>query len=61
MTISDSQKQMFQEWMNSKGVHPQCPACGKTDWQAGDIISAPVMSGGGVSIGGPSIPMVQLI
>ena len=48
-------------WINSHGISSDCPACGKNNWAAGQIISAPTMAGGGMQIGGPTVPMVQLI
>lgn len=61
MPLDDSQKQTLQDWMKSKHVSANCSACGQNQWVPGDVISAPVMSGGGVALGGPSVPMVQLI
>ena len=37
-----------------------CPSCGHNDWSAGGIVVAPTFRQG-IVIGGPAIPMVQLI
>ena len=51
----------IRSWMRSKNVNPRCPACGGTSWAPDDIVSAPVYSLGGIAIGGPTYPMVQLV
>lgn len=61
MSLTTEQINKFNEHMNSKRINPSCNACGQKQWTLGDIISSPIFSGGGISIGGPSIPMVQLI
>lgn len=63
MSLTDRQKQTIQTTLNSKGVRALCPMCGKNQWEiGGDLVTAtPVQVGGGVVIGGPVVPMVQLI
>lgn len=61
MPIDQEQLNKLQSWLNSKGVNPNCPACGHSKWTVGDVIAAPVFAGGGFNIGGPTVPMVQVI
>ncbi len=61
MPLDQAQQQKLQGWMNSKRIRPQCPACGANQWAHGEVINAPVAVQGGIAIGGPSVPMVQLI
>ena len=61
MSLNSEQLGKLQSWLNAKGVAPNCPACGQNKWTVGDVISAPVFSGGGLNIGGPTVPMVQVI
>ena len=62
MPIDQTQQQTLLSWMRSKGVGANCHACGHSNWATGDVVSAAVMSpGGNVAIGGPSVPMVQVI
>lgn len=61
MPIDQEQLGKLQAWVNSKGVNPACPACGHRQWTVGDIIAAPVFAEGGFNIGGPTVPMVQVI
>lgn len=61
MPISQEQANKLQSWLDTKGVRPSCPACGTNNWAPGDVIAAPVFAEGGFRIGGPTVPMVQLI
>ena len=62
MPLDQNQLNQLSAWTNSKGVNANCPACGRNNWSTGDIVTSPVFTkGGGISIGGPQIPMVQLI
>lgn len=62
MPISQSQhKQLFQ-WLQSKGVREDCPACGSNDRTSGDVIAPPATpEGGGTVVGGPHFPLVQVL
>ena len=61
MAINQEQATKLQAWLNAKGITPNCPACGRNNWIPGDVIAAPVFVEGGVSIGGQTVPMVQVI
>lgn len=61
MPINSSQQEKLKAWLDSKGVRPQCGACGSNDWAPGDIVAAPRYSSQGLAIGGPTVPMVQLV
>lgn len=58
MTQDDINK--MQAWFNSKGVNNTCSACGRNNWEAGGVIAAPGFTSGGMTIGGPTVPMVTL-
>lgn len=61
MALSDEQLNKVNLWAQEKGIKGACAACGQSKWIVGDIIASPIYSEGGVSIGGPTIPMVQFI
>ena len=61
MPLSPEQKNQLDYWMSQHRMNPTCPACGGRNWIPGEIIASPLYTqGGGFSIGGPTIPMVQL-
>jgi predicted nucleic-acid-binding Zn-ribbon protein len=61
MSLTQDEIGKLQSWLNAKSVSPNCPACGQNKWTVGDVIAAPVFGGGGFNIGGPTVPMVQVI
>ena len=61
MPLSSEQQQKVQAWLNSKGIKVACPCCGHNNWSLGEIISSPIMTQGGMQIGGPSVPAVQVV
>lgn len=62
MPLSQDQLSTLQNWMVSKGVRSTCGTCGTgTQWSTGEIVMAPVFSGGGMNIGGENVPMIQVI
>lgn len=62
MGMTDRQKQTIQAALQAKGV-AVCPMCRRSGWQVGeDLVHAPATSlGGGMSLGGPHIPMAQIV
>lgn len=62
MGMTDRQKQTIQQSLQGKGFGA-CPMCRQGGWQVGDeLVHAPTTSlGGGMSLGGPHIPMAQII
>jgi hypothetical protein len=62
MPLSQEQIDKLDKWFEAHNVQAICPLCGQQSWTGGDIISAPRWARReGVSIGGSSIPMIQLI
>jgi len=62
MPLDAAQQQKLQSWMNTKRIQPQCPACGAHNkWVPGDIISSMPFTPGAITVGGPNVPMVQLL
>jgi hypothetical protein len=62
MPLSQEQMKQLDHWMSQHGVNPACQACGGHNWMPGEIIASPLYShGSGLTIGGPFVPMVQLV
>lgn len=62
MPLTQEQSDAFQGWVNSHKSHSfSCPFCNGNNWALGEIVSAPSFSPRGMVVGGPSVPMVQLI
>lgn len=62
MPLNDQQTQQVSQWLNSKKSYDfACPVCNSKNFSVGDIVMAPSFSGGGMAIGGPGVPMVQVI
>ena len=60
--LTEQQRQQVQDWLNARKISPNCPTCGSKSLTVGDIISGNVLvAGGGLSIGGQNVPMVQVI
>ena len=60
--ITQRQRAKLQAVWTEKSINPVCPSCGKSRWQAGDIISPVVMNeDGSQRMGGDAIPMLQVI
>lgn len=60
---SDASSEKLVEHLRQKWGDPRnCPMCGAAKWHVGDTVFTPVLfTGGGVRIGGPSIPMVPVV
>ena len=61
MPLNETQKKKFERWLNSKMTSQQCVVCSANQWQTGEIVMAPTFSGGGIHLGGPGVPMIQLL
>lgn len=61
MPLDQAQAAKVQAWIKAKAPTFRYPACGSTNFTVGDIVSAPVRTAGGVALGGPDVPMVQVI
>lgn len=63
MPLDQAQTTKIQTWLNTKGATASCTTCNRNNgnWELGMIVAAPEFSDGGLSIGGPSVPMVQVI
>ena len=62
MSMTDRQKQTIKDALQKKGFGA-CPMCKQSNWQVGDdLVHSPVTTlGGPMSLGGPHIPMVQIV
>lgn len=62
MALSEQQKETVLDNLKQK-VRGVCPMCGKNQWTLGDELVASIAAGagGGLGIGGPYIPMVQMV
>lgn len=49
--------------LNRKGIRSTCPFCGKNNWDAGNDLysSVRIDEKGNINLGGPVVPMIQLI
>ena len=47
MPLSDEQAHRLEQWLNSRGIRFNCPICGSTQWETGEIVTAANMSGHG--------------
>jgi predicted nucleic-acid-binding Zn-ribbon protein len=61
MPLTPAQIQKVENWLTSKKLNPTCPSCGGRKWTPLDIISANTVTAKGTTIGGNSIPMVQIV
>jgi predicted nucleic-acid-binding Zn-ribbon protein len=61
MALSAEHTKKLEAWMKAHNAANPCPMCGSKHWGTGEIISAAVMQGKNTVLGGPSIPMVQVI
>jgi len=59
--LDESQKQKLRDWLLSKSAQPTCASCGRNEWGAGEIISAPILDDEGNVVGDSHVPMVQII
>ena len=56
MPLNREQAHRLEQWLNSRGIRFNCPICGSTQWETGEIVTAANMSGHG-----DFLPMVQVI
>jgi predicted nucleic-acid-binding Zn-ribbon protein len=56
MPLNHERAHRLQQWLNSRGIGLNCPMCGSTQWETGEIVS-----GANVSGQGNVLPMVQVI
>ena len=63
MSLTERQRQTVLSGLQKKQVRPQCPMCGQNKWTlAEDLVIATAFTlGGGMALGGPHVPMCQLI
>ena len=59
--MTPDQKTKFEQWLSARDIRPECIACGAVAWTPGDIIAGVVQNDGNMTIGGPSVPMAQLV
>jgi predicted nucleic-acid-binding Zn-ribbon protein len=56
MPLNHEQAHRLEQWLNSRGISFNCPMCGSTQWETGEIVSGVNVSGHG-----DVLPMVQVI
>jgi predicted nucleic-acid-binding Zn-ribbon protein len=61
MPLTPAQALKVQNWLTSKKLNPTCPSCGGRKWTPVEIISANTVTAKGTTIGGNTIPMVQIV
>lgn len=61
MLLNSRQKEKVLNWFATKHLNTNCPCCGSDKWSVGDIIGATVHTSKGISLGGESIPMLQIV
>ena len=61
MPMTPSQIDKMNVWLRTHAYSKPCPYCGGTQFSTGEIVAAPIYSHGNVSIGGPTMPMAQLV
>lgn len=59
MPLDNSQQSKATTWLQRH--NPRCPVCGGNGFSLGEIVAPPVMQGGGINIGGPSVPVLQVV
>jgi predicted nucleic-acid-binding Zn-ribbon protein len=57
MPLNHEQAHRLERWLNSRGISFNCPMCGSTQWETGEIVSGVNVSGHGDVV----VPMVQVI
>jgi hypothetical protein len=62
MSLTTNQRQIVMAALNARGVRA-CPLCANNGWTLGEeLVTASTTSlAGGMVIGGPTIPMIQLV
>jgi hypothetical protein len=62
MALTDRQKETIQSSLQSK-IRGNCPMCNSSNWSLENQVVATTATslGGGMAMGGPYIPMVQLV
>jgi predicted nucleic-acid-binding Zn-ribbon protein len=60
MPLDSTQQSKLTAWFNSRNAKVICPACGRNNFSSGEIVAVPTFAQGGMQIGGPTVPMVQI-
>jgi hypothetical protein len=59
LDMDDNMKKKALAWSESRKTIRSCDCCGQNSWTFGeDIVTTPILSGGGMVIGGKSYPKV---
>jgi hypothetical protein len=61
MALSESQSQTLLNWVKMINPNYACPCCGKSEFDAGNLMATPTFENGAITMGQETIPMVQLI
>jgi predicted nucleic-acid-binding Zn-ribbon protein len=58
MSLDKVQEQIVSDWLQSKQVAAECPACRAEEWVILEMIEAPVRWPPELHSGGPGFPMI---
>jgi hypothetical protein len=61
MPLSKEQEQKANAWLQQKNLKARCPACSAAQWAFGEIVMSPSYTPGGIAVGGPGVPELQIV
>jgi predicted nucleic-acid-binding Zn-ribbon protein len=61
MPLSEDQIETVQNHFRRLNIDVTCYACNTSKWSLGEIVASPGFSGGNIALGGPIVPLVQVI
>jgi hypothetical protein len=61
MALTAAQSDTLLNWVKFINPDFSCSCCGQKDFDAGNLITAPTIENGNITMGQETIPMVQLI
>jgi len=60
--LTSTEVEAIATYLNSKGAPRPCPVCGNPHWEIGShILDGTLFRGGGLVVGGPSMPMFLIV
>ena len=61
-SLTPEQQKQIKSWLLEKWEDSRCAICRTNDWHiAGDLVSPPLIVGGGMAIGGTTYPQIMCI